>query len=856
MSDDPKRPDLDDEGTISMSDVDSDDEATIDGDPSLPSIDDPQMPGSIGGFRIIGKLGEGGMGTVWEAEQAQPKRRVALKVMRRDHIIDELHAKMFRREAESLARLRHPNIAAIYESGHTDDGHDFFAMELVPGVTLDVWLASRPTAIDTAELELRLGLFRSICDAVHYAHQRGVIHRDLKPSNIIVTDDDVASGAGSSAKPTLSIKILDFGLARITDADIAATMVSEIGVIKGTLQYMSPEQARGDVVAIDVRSDVYALGVILYEMLTGRRPYNVSRAALAEAVRVICEDSPDPVSRSWSGIRRLDQDLETIVGKTLEKEADRRYDSAAALREDIERYLGSQPILAHPPSAAYQLKKMVQRNRLGAAFAATVLALVVVLAVTMTVQAGRIARERDRAEKETAKALAVNQFMRETLGAASPYEQGISITVLEALDQAVDRIESSFADQPEVEAEVRHTIGDTYNALGRYDEAEPLLESALQMRIELVGKDSPEAIETMASLAQLSWRKADHDQAIARGYELLEARRRVYGDPSSDVAVTLDFLGRVLIEASRYEEAEKVMDEALAMSLEIHGEESVYVAGCYQNMSVLEETWRQDYVKAEELTRKEIEIRRAVEGDDTMESAGALNNLGIYVMFQGRLEEAALIIEEANEAVRRLAGDQHPELAKGLENLGNVYYRLGQTDKTLELLAEVIEMRRAVLGDDSPQVARGLTNLGAVYRITGQYELAEETLRDAVVRMERAYGPDHTDVASVHRTLGLTLWKLERLVEAETELRTAHGIAKAAYDEGTLGLAGYQNYLGRVLIQRKKFTEAEPLLIASYEAHVDAHGSDSEITAGAAKGLVELYEAWGRPNDADRYRQD
>jgi tetratricopeptide (TPR) repeat protein/tRNA A-37 threonylcarbamoyl transferase component Bud32 len=856
MTDDRTRPDPEDEHTLSISDVEADEEATLDGTPSGPIADDPQMPGSIGGFRIIGKLGEGGMGTVWEAEQAQPKRRVALKVMRRDHIVDELHAKMFRREAESLARLRHPNIAAIYESGHTEDGHDFFAMELVLGVTLDVWLAGRPTTVDAAELELRLGLFRSICDAVHYAHQRGVIHRDLKPTNIIVTDDDVSSDARTSAKPSLGIKILDFGLARITDADIAATMISEIGVIKGTLQYMSPEQARGDVAAIDVRSDVYALGVILYEMLTGRRPYNVTRAALAEAVRVICEDTPDPVTKSWSGVRKLDTDLETIVGKTLEKEADRRYDSAAALREDIDRYLGSQPILARAPSAAYQLRKMVQRNRLGAAFAATVLALVVVLAVTMTVQAGRIARERDRAETEAAKALAVNQFMRETLGAANPYAQGVDITVLEALDQAVGRIETSFADQPAVEAEIRQTIGDTYNALGRFDEAEPLLETALVIRTELFGRDSAEAIESMASLAQVAWRRPDYDLALVRGEELLDARRRVFGDPSSHVAVTLDFIGRLLVDASRFEEADETMKKALAMSLEVHGESSIQVAACYQNMSVLEEVWRQDYVKAEELTRKEIEIRRAVEGGDTMETASSINNLGIHLMYQGRFEEAAASIEEANAIIRRLGGDRHPELAKGLENLGNVYYRLGQTDKTLELLAEVIEMRRAVLGDDSPQVARGLTNLGAVYRITGQFERAEETLRDAVARMERAYGPDHVDVASAHRSLGLTLWSLKKADEAEAELRTAHRIAEAAYEEGTLGLAGYQNYLGRVLGHMGKYTEAEALLIASYDAHVAAHGADSEITAGAAAGLAELYEAWGRPDQAARYRPE
>ena len=289
----------------------------------------PTPPESIGKYRIVGMLGQGGMGVVWEAEQDQPRRRVALKVMRRDHVVDQLHIRMFHREAETLARLKHPNIAAIYESGHTDDGHDYFAMELVRGATLDEWLATRPRTIDQAELELRLRLFSTICEAVHYAHQRGVIHRDLKPTNIIVTDADASTTGTTTSGTGPTLKILDFGLARITDSDIAATLVSEIGVIKGTLPYMSPEQARGDVAAIDVRADCYALGVILYELITGRRPYDVSRAALAEAIRVICEEPPRPLKDSWSGTRRPDRDLETIIGKGLEKEADRRYGTAA-----------------------------------------------------------------------------------------------------------------------------------------------------------------------------------------------------------------------------------------------------------------------------------------------------------------------------------------------------------------------------------------------------------------------------------------------------------------------------------------------------------------------------------------------
>jgi tetratricopeptide (TPR) repeat protein/tRNA A-37 threonylcarbamoyl transferase component Bud32 len=796
------------------------------------------------------------MGVVWEAEQEQPKRRVALKVMRRDHVVDELHARMFRREAESLARLKHPNIAAIYESGHTAEGHDYFAMELVRGATLDEWLASRPSRIDDAELELRLRLFCTLCDAVHYAHQRGVIHRDLKPSNIIVTDGRETSAGGSRSRALPTVKILDFGLARITDSDIAATLVSEVGVIKGTLPYMSPEQARGDVAAIDVRADVYALGIILYELLTSSRPYDVSRAALAEAVRVICEQPPTPLRQSWNGVRRVDRDLETVVGKSLEKEAERRYDSAAALGDDVDRYLCSQPILARAPSATYQLTKMIQRNRLGAAFATTVLILLVVLAATMSVQAGRIARERDRAERETAKARAVNHFMRETLGAANPSIMGYDVTVVEALGQAAALVEQTFAGQPEIEAEVRHTLGETLSALGRYTEAEPQLEAALALRAELLGRDHPETLASLASLAQLAWRDSRFEDAVELANQVLEARRRVHGEHSSEVAVTLDLLGRVLVDAGRFDEAEPLIQQALSMSREIHGEQSLQVATCYQTWAVLEETARQDFARSEELHRKDLLIRRAVQDHDTLETGSVINNVAMSVMRQGRLDEAAALMEESNAIVRRLAGDRHPTMARGLENLGNVFFRLGDYERTLDLLTEAISVRREVFGDDSPEVARGLTNLGAVYRRSGNLTAAETTLRDAVARMERAYGPEHSDVASAHRSLARVLHDQGRIREAEAEYRTALAIAERAFAADSAGLAGYRHALGSMLIEQRRFAEAEPLLVSAFQIHRDAAGADDRRTATAASTLVELYEGWGRPADAARYRRD
>ena len=853
MNDDSRVPGPDDDETVSSNDI-GDFEDTLSGPASAASTDDPEQPATIGRYRIVGKLGQGGMGVVWEAEQDHPKRRVALKVMRRDHVVDPLHVQMFRREAETLARLEHPNIAAIYDSGHTDDGHDYFAMELVRGLTLDEWLAARPSRVDEHELELRLRLFETICDAVHYAHQRGVIHRDLKPSNIIVTGDTASSTSGTKSRALPALKILDFGLARITDSDIAATMVSEVGVIKGTLPYMSPEQARGDVAAIDVRADVYALGVILYELLTGRRPYNVSRAALAEAVRVICEEPPRPLRDSWSGVRRPDRDLETIVGKGLEKEADRRYGSAGALGEDIDRYLSSQPILARSPSAAYQLTKMVQRNRLGAAFAATVLLLLVAFAVTATIQSRAVARQRDRAEEEAAKAVAVSRFMSETLGAANPWGAGYDVTVAEVLDDATDRIAPSFGEQPLVAAEVRHTIGTADKNLGRYDRARPLLESAFETRTRLLGDDDPETINTLSALAELAWRDSRYDEAVDLGRRLLDRQRRVYGEPSPEVAGSLEDLGRILTDAGQFDEAEKVLDDALAMNIEVHGERSLQAAACYENMATLMQLSRQDYAAAEKLARASLEIRREAIPSPTLDTASSVNNLGVLLLLQGRYDEALPVLQEAVDISRRVGGDQHPELARALENLGNVYYRKHEFDRTLELLDEVMTIRKEVLGENSPDVARTLNNMGMVANAAGDPETAEGYLRRAVDGMERAYGPDHPDVATSHWSLAHVLWGEGKLDEAEVELRAAVAVAERAFPEGSPGRARFDLPLGNLLAERGRFTEAEPLVLSAYESYLAVEGPDGPRTADAASWVVKLYESWGRPDQAAKFR--
>lgn len=362
---------------------------------------------TIGDYRIIRKIGEGGMGVVYEAEQQHPRRLVALKVIRAGLHADDYHVKMFEREIQALARLKHPGIASIYESGRAEDGQIFFAMELVRGTTLTEFVedAKISGTEQMADVDTQLELFSKICDVVSYAHQRGVIHRDLKPQNILVTDETDESGATDSAAGKVGVKILDFGLARITDPDIAggASDLSQIGQIKGTLLYMSPEQVRGRPDDIDVRSDVYALGVMLYEMLTGQMPYDITQVSLPEAIRIICEEPPKMPSKVWSmGTKRsarIDHDVETIVLKALEKEPDRRYQSVSALMDDIQRYLTNQPILARPPSPYYQFRKLVARHKAAFASMATIFLLLLGFGVVMAAQSVRIANERDKAVK-------------------------------------------------------------------------------------------------------------------------------------------------------------------------------------------------------------------------------------------------------------------------------------------------------------------------------------------------------------------------------------------------------------------------------------------------------------------------
>lgn len=681
--------------------------------------DPPRVPTTIGPYRIIRLIGRGGMGEVYEAQQLNPQRRVALKVLQRDRSGDPLHARLFAREVRALAQLAHPGIAAIFEAGQTQDGRDYFAMELVAGVDLRRY-AMRAGG---GSLTFRgmLELFAAVCDAAAYAHQRGIVHRDLKPENILIVTDD--SAAERAARP----KILDFGLARITDSSVATpTVTAETGRILGTLAYMSPEQTLGDPDAIDLRADVYALGVILYELLTGALPIDVRGQPLATAVRAVCEQTPPPPRRFAP---RLPADVQTIILTAIEKDRARRYASAAELRDDVQRYLRGLPIAARPATLAYRTARFVARHALPVSLLSALAVSLLAFATVSTLQAWRLAAERDRVQAESRKVAAINNVLESLLESADPWALGgRDVTVLQVLDGAARQIELELADSPLIAAAVRNTLGNTYRAFSAFDAAERHLTFAVDARRQLLGANHLDTARSLNDLAELRVLQGRLVEARALLAAALQTRRALLPPGHEDLAVSLNNAGLVHKESGEADAARALYEQALAI--------------------------RRDRVAAlandDRAALRDLAIARN-------QLAQTLNNLAALARSQRRLDAAEGLYREALALRLASLNPDHPDVAKMHNNLGKLLLDRGDARAAAEEFRRALRLLEPGLGDGHQFVATARYNLALALESLEPVEarqLAEQARRARAALLGEAHEATREALALCERLAG------------------------------------------------------------------------------------------------------
>ena len=684
---------------------------------------------SIGRYKLLQLIGEGGFGVVYMAEQQEPiRRKVALKIIKLGMDTKQVIAR-FEAERQALAIMDHPNIAKVFDAGATDTGRPYFVMELVKGIPITEYCDKNN--LDTRQ---RLELFIDVCKAVQHAHQKGIIHRDIKPSNVMITLHD--------GKPVP--KIIDFGIAKATQHRLTEkTLFTEYRQFIGTPEYMSPEQAEMGGLDIDTRSDIYSLGVLLYELLTGTTPFEAEKlrsAAYDEIRRIIREDEPPRPSTRLSTLgealtdiakhrdvqpgelcRIVRGDLDWVVMKTLEKDRTRRYETANELAMDVERHLGDEPVSAGPPSVRYRLHKFVRRHRTAVASGSLIAVAIVAGLVVSTVMyfraeqaRGREAAARAEAERQASISQAVNEFLnKDLLASVDPARaKGREVTVMEVLDNAAEKIEGKFKDTPSVEASIRDTLGNTYISLGKYKAAEPHLARALELRQGQFGREHPDTLASMNNLGLLYHCQARYNEEEQLYVKALEIGRRVWGEEHPNTLRSMRLLGTLYSRQGRYNEAEPLLVKELEVSQRVFGEEN---PANLWSMSHLGELYYSQgrYNEAEPLFVKALEIGRRVLGEEHPDTLQFMNNLGLLYIKQSRFKEAESLLVKALEIRRRVLSEEHPATLWSMESLGELYDRQGRYNEAEPLLVKVLEIRRRVLDEKDPSALNELAWLQA-----------------------------------------------------------------------------------------------------------------------------------------------
>jgi non-specific serine/threonine protein kinase/serine/threonine-protein kinase len=635
-------------------------------------------------FQLVRKLGEGGMGQVWLAEQTSPvQRQVALKLIKAG-MYDEAVVQRFQAERQSLAIMDHPAIAKVFDAGTTPQGQPYFVMEYVPGLPITQYCDQKKLRIPE-----RLQLFIQACEGVQHAHQKAIIHRDLKPANILVVEID--------GKPVP--RIIDFGLAKATTPQAEGeTLFTHLGHFVGTPGYMSPEQADPNVRDIDTRTDVYSLGVVLYVLLAGSQPFETKqKEPLDEFLRKLREEEPpNPSSKVGSDretssataeargtepkqlVSQLRGDLDWITMKALEKDRARRYGTPSELAADIRRYLNHEPVAARPASVGYRVQKYVRRHRVAVGVAAVLVLLLGTFSVLQTVELRRITRERDRANRERDRATRITDFMTNMFKVSDPSQaRGNSVTAREILDKASKDMGTGLAKDPEVQSQMMQVMAGTYANLGLYPRAHELAKQAMDLRLSILGPDDPKTLESMTQLGGILDHEGHYAEAEKLERQALMRERQILGSADPLTLTTTDDLAQSLEVQGHYEDVEKLEREAIDAATRKLGPES---PPTLHSMNTLGQAlWYQGrYAESEQEYRQLLDADRRNFGPDSLQTMSVMHNLAMVLEYQGRLSESEQLYRDVLTRAERVLGPDHPETAGVMNSLATVVYREGR----------------------------------------------------------------------------------------------------------------------------------------------------------------------------------
>jgi tetratricopeptide (TPR) repeat protein/tRNA A-37 threonylcarbamoyl transferase component Bud32 len=839
-----------------------------------PPSQGPPAGEHVGAYQLLRLIAEGGMGKVYLAARADDvyQKLVAIKLVRTDFSQSDIAAVRFRTERQILATLDHPNIARLLDGGVTANGVPYLVMEFVDGIPITEYCTSRRLS-----LEERLRLFSTVCAAVDYAHKNLVVHRDIKPANILVTAEGTP-------------KLLDFGIAKLVDPDMVEQSLTKTVDRMMTPEYASPEQIRGD--GITTSTDVYALGVLLYELLAGRRPFQLATRSPFEVAREICEVEPvapsvackaNPLLAVPDAQHVLPGELDNIVLMAMRKEPARRYMSVGALAGDVQAYLSGYPVHARTDTWSYRSGKFIRRHRTAVTLAGLMVLSLIAFSIGMGLLAKRANRERTTAQREA-------QLLASIFQAATPDQaRGHEITARELLDQGAARAERELAAEPEMQATMLDNIGDSYLRLGVYDRGEEILQRAYDLR-KRAGSNLDFAT-TETSLATALRLQGKYDKADPLFRDALKIRQAKLGSNNMQVADSLSALGECLYFEDHFSEAEPLLRQALAINRNLDPHAGLDT----RNYLALVVERSGNYPEAVQLLREALDISQRQNETDSPDYANTMHNLAGALMDAGDLSEAEDMERQDLALRRKILGNDHPDRGYSLNNLGWLLLEKGEPEAARPPLEENLKILRKQLGEQHPRVGVGLNNWGHMLEEEGDYTGADKSYQQSLAILEKASGPKSWAVAKVlfnegnleldrgddaaaekyarqalemHRALGgdeipdvasdlILLAEARRfqqdLAGAEPLLRQALAIREKKFPRAHPQLIAAQVRLGEVLVEEGKAQDAEPILEQAMQAaHTPPFPMLAWQVAEAEHAMGTCDAAMGRSAEAEK----